>query len=327
MEERVAGPSGADRREAALRKFGRDLMHRWEGNPIITIEDLPFQCSDICNAGAVKLRQQYLLLLTIESLAGRKAIYPAWSGDGYHFTVEDSPVLSPATEGPYAIYESQGVLDPRIVWLEDKYYLTYQALSGHGYVMAIARTEDFQLVERVGIVTEPDCKSGALFPVRIRDKYARLERPAEGGTIWVAYSEDLVYWGGREAVVTPRGGYWDDHHVGPAAPPIEIPEGWLCLYYGVKLTSSGPLYRLGAAILERDDPSVLLGRTNVPILAPRETYERIGDLPNIIFSCGAILEPNRVLKVYYGGSDSCICLGTSRLRHIVASCLQPDTEF
>jgi len=315
------------RRRGADGRGGRDLMHRWEGNPIITVEDLPFQCSDICNAGAVKLPNRYLLLLTIESLAGRKAIFRAWSGDGYHFMVEPHPFLEPATEGFFAACESQGVLDPRIVRLEGVYYLTYQALSGHGYVMGVARTDDdFQTVERVGIVTQPDCKSGALFPAKLRGRFARLEKPTEGGTIWLAYSEDLVYWGGREVVLTPRAGYWDDDHVGPAAPPIEVAEGWLCIYYGVKVTASGPLYRLGAALLDRENPSVVRGRTDTPILAPRETYERIGDLPNIIYSCGAILEPNNVIRLYYGGSDSCICLATARLQNIVAACLEAGSE-
>ena len=309
------------------RSFGRDMMHRWEGNPIITIEDMPFQCSDICNAGAVKLGNRYLLLLTVEGLAGRKAIYPAWSGDGLHFTVGGEPFLSRSREGEYAIYEEQGVLDPRVVPVNGEYFLTYHAISAHGYVMALARTKDFTSVERLGLITEPDCKSGAIFPRKIKGRYARLERPTEGGNMWVAYSDDLTYWGGQEVVVSPRGGFWDDHHIGPCAPPILITEGWLCIYYGVKMTSAGPLYRMGALILDANEPTAVLGRTNVPILAPRESYERLGDLPNIIFSTGAILEDDNTLNLYYGGSDSCICLATAPLKSIVDGCLEPETEF
>ena len=319
---------GVGARPGPLRRdFGRDLMHRWEGNPLITIEDLPFQAADICNAGAARVAERYLLLLTIEGLSGRKAIYPAWSGDGYHFTIAKVPVLARATAGPFAEYEADGVLDARVVLLEGRYYLTYQALSRHGYVMALARTDDFERIERLALLSEPDCKSGALFPEKIGGRYAMLERPGEGGSIWVAHSDDLVYWGEREVVMTPRSGFWDTTRIGPAAPPLAVDEGWLCVYYGVKGTSAGPLYRLGAAVLDRGNPARVLGRTNVPILAPREEYERIGDQPNIIFSCGAVLQTNRTLRLYYGGSDSCICLSTAKVRRIVECCLQPDREF
>ena len=121
--------------------------------------------------------------------------------------------------------------------------------------------------------------------------------------------------------MTPRGGFWDPSRIGTATPPIEISEGWLIVYYGVKDTSAGPLFRLGAAILDKENPAKVVGRTNVPILSPRENYERIGDVPNLVFSCGAILEPNGELKLYYGASNSCICIGTTDIGAIVAACL------
>jgi len=307
--------------------FGRDIIHRWEGNPIITIEDLSFRCMDICNAGAVKVADQYILLLTIQNLEGRYSIYCAQSRDGYYFEVGDRPFLSPCQDKPLAIYEERGVLDGRVVLLEGVYYICYDVLGRHGYRAALARTEDFRTVQRIGHVSEPDTKGGVLFPRKIKGKYARLERPWEGRSIWVSYSEDLEYWGWSEVIVTRRGGFWDSDHIGIGTPPIEIDPGWLFIYYGIKQTSTGPLFRLGAVILDAENPTEILGRTNAPILSPREDYERIGDVSNLVFSCGAIIEPNDEVRLYYGAANSCICLGTTKVQNIVQACLKSGKEF
>ena len=126
--------------------------------------------------------------------------------------------------------------------------------------------------------------------------------------------------------MTPRGGFWDNNRIGVAAPPFEIDRGWLSLYYGVKQTSAGPLIRIGATILEAENPSSVIARTNVPILSPREEYERIGDVPNIVYTCGAIYESDLV-KIYYGAANSCICVGIAEVQDIVNACFNSESEF
>jgi len=303
------------------KKRGRDLIHRWEDNPIITIEDLAFPCTDISTAGAIKVGGEYILLLTIQSLEGFYSIYPARSVDGYRFKVGKRPVLAPSRKKPTAIYDRMGVLDARITRMGNDYYVLYDALGPYGYRLALARTRDFKTFERLGFMSEPDMKGGALFPRKVKGKYARLERPWEGGSIWISYSDDLQYWGWSEVVMTPRGGYWDCDRVGVATPPMKIEQGWLLIYYGVKHTSAGPLFRLGSAILNVRNPAKVIGRTGEPILSPRESYERIGDLPNLVFSCGAIIEPDEEVKLYYGASNSCIAVGTTTVRKMVAACM------
>ena len=86
-------------------------------------------------------------------------------------------------------------------------------------------------------------------------------------------------------------------------------------------TSAGPLFRIGAAILDREEPTRVLGRSDVPILSPREPYERIGDVGNLVFTCGAVLEPDGKLKLYYGGADSCICIGIADVAEIIDRCM------
>ena len=298
---------------------GRDVVHRWPGNPLISVDDLTFQCIDIHNAGIAKIEGAVVLLTTIESLEGRCSIHRAMSPDGLEFEIEAAPFLAPAEDGPFAKYESQGVRDPRITRMDDTFFVTYLAESEHGFRIGLARTDDFVTIERIGLIGEPDLKNGALFPRKIDGRYALLTRPATG-SIWITYSDDLEFWGDSTVVMSPRAGYWDANRVGAAGPPIEIDGGWLLLYYGVRETSGGPLFRIGAALLDPDDPSRVVCRCNIPILAPREHYERVGDVGNLVFSCGAILEKDGTFKLYYGGADSCICLGTARIEQILDYC-------
>ncbi len=304
----------------------RDVIERCPDNPIVGLDDLPFRCSDIWNAGVVHHNGEYLLLLTIEALEGRHSVYGARSKNGIDFTIDPGPLMTPVDDGPGRMYESFGIRDPRITPLNGCYYITYVADGDHGLRLGLARTQDFQVVERLGYVSQVDVKNGALFPRKIGGNFLMLSRPDAGGSIWLNYSSDLDFWGGHEAVMTPRGGYWDTTRIGAAAPPIEIDLGWLLIYYGQKQTSAGPLVRLGAAVLDRDDPARVLARSNIPILSPREKYERVGDVPNVVFSCGALLEDDEVI-VYYGASDSCICRGSAPLEEILRVCFESEREF
>jgi len=315
--------SMGSRTKALRRNYRRDIIRRWEGNPCIRIEELPFPALDICNAGVVKLDGKYILLLTVVALDGKERVFRAESVDGYYFNVEKEPVLvpSPPEDEPFHTYETNGVEDSRITLLEGTHYVSYTAGSPLGFRLALAKTKDFREFERMALISEPDTKHGCLFPEKIGGRYARLERPREGGSIWVAYSDDLVYWGGMKHVMGPRHGFWDFHRVGPGTPPLRVEEGWLIVYYGVKCTSAGPLFRLGGAILDAEDPSRVLGRADVPILSPQERYERIGDTNNLVFTCGAVLEDDGTFRLYYGASDSCICMGTAPVKMIVDRCL------
>jgi len=309
-----------------MAKIGQDIVHRWEGNPFIQLEDLPFQCSDIFSAGVTRFEDKVLLLVTIESLEGTYSIHLARSKDGFHFELDPEPILAPNNGDNYSPYSNHGVLDARVTYLEGKYYICYDVAGNHGYRLALARTEDFKTIEQLGLISEPDTKGGALFPEKIDGKYARLERPWETRAIWVSYSEDLEFWGESEIIMTPRGGYWDTSRLGVATPPVKIDEGWLFLYYGVKETSAGPLFRLGAAILDADNPAIIVGRTNVPILSPREMYERIGNINNLVLSCGALFEPDGEVRLYYGAATSC-CIGMTDVRTIVKACFESTMEF
>jgi predicted GH43/DUF377 family glycosyl hydrolase len=307
-----------------MAKFKHDVVYRWEGNPLITIDDIPFPCNTVFNAACAKYDGEYILLLRIEDLTGRSVFALARSDDGFHFTVEDEPVMQPCQEeGCFKEYERKGIEDPRITKIGGVYYIMYTAVSSYGSLLALAKTEDFKKFERVALVSEPENKDGVLFPEKIDGKYARLDRPVAGGVgnIWISYSDDLITWGHSRCVMTIRDDHWDSWRVGASSQPIRIDGGWLIIYHGVKAASGGPIYRLGAAVLDGSDPAKVRCRTAIPILSPKEYYERVGDVDNVVFSCGAILEEDgESLKIYYGASDTCICLGTANVNSLMQFC-------
>jgi len=159
-----------------------------------------------------------------------------------------------------------------------------------------------------------------LFPEKVNGEYVRFDRPIGRGvgSIWISFSKNLVDWGKAEVVMPPRGGYWDSFRVGASAPPIKTKDGWLEIYHGVKMTSSGPIYKIGTALLDLNDPSKVLARCEEPALSPREDYERVGDVGNVVFACGAVVEENGEIKVYYGGADTYLCVATADFAKLVA---------
>lgn len=301
------------------RKLGRDVFHRWEGNPVLTLEDIPFRCNTVFNGTPVKLGREYLLLLRVEGQQGYSFFALAKSWDGFHFEVEEIPVLLPARDGTFGVYEQGGIEDPRATSIDGCYYVMYTAYSKYGPRIALAKTEDFHTFERIALISEPGNKDGVLFPEKIGGRYVRLDRPIGlgVGSIWISYSDDLYAWGDSKVLLSPREGYWDSYRVGASVPPIKTGWGWLEIYHGVQMTSSGPVYRVGTALLDLEDPSKVVARCKVPLLSPREDYERIGDVPNVVFACGAIVEPDGEVKMYYGAADTCLCVATAKLEDII----------
>lgn len=297
---------------AAKERTGQDLLHRWEGNPIITVEDMPFPCNTVFNGTPMVVDDGVYLLLRVEGLHGYSFFALARSEEGLHFVIDEEPVMLPLKDGPFAEYEEKGIEDPRATFLEGKWYILYTGVHRLGPVIALARTVDFMDYYRIAAVSEPGNKDGVLFPRKIKGRYARLDRPIGygRGSIWVSYSEDLVNWGDSEIVMAPRGGYWDDYRVGASVPPIETEEGWLEIYHGTKMTSSGPIYRIGCALLDLEDPGRLIKRSVAPVLSPRADYERVGDIGNVCFACGAVVSDDGEIKVYYGAADTSICVAS-----------------
>jgi len=303
--------------------YGRDILHRFEGNPVISLEDIPFRCNTVFNGAVVKKGDEYYHLLRVEGQQGHSVFALARSKDGLHFTVEDKPVMIPARKDPFAKYETRGIEDPRITELEGIYYVMYTAYSKYGTRIALAKTEDFYHYERIALVSGPGNKDGILFPEKINNEYVRLDRPiGKGvGSMWVSYSKNLVDWGKSELQMTPRPGLWDSFRIGASVPPIKTEHGWLEIYHGVKKTVAGIIYRIGTVLTDLKQPHKVIVRCSEPVLSPREDYERIGDVGNVTFACGAVVENSGEIKVYYGAADTCICVATTSFNELIEATL------
>ena len=294
------------------------LFQRHRTNPIITASDLSYQANAVFNAGAADLGYEVLLLVRVESCSGRSHLIVARSADGVsNWRFATNALLHPA-DGE--AFERNGCEDCRLTWMEElqQWVISYVGYGDSGPGVALARTTDFRTVERLGLVMQPDNKNATLFPTRLNGLYAMLHRPSVGGgSIWISFSPDLIYWGKPRLVLSTRGGpWWDGVRIGAGPPPILTDRGWLLIYHGVKNVANGPIYRTGAALLDRDNPTKVIGRARRWLLAPHEDYERRGDAPNVVFAAGAIVRGDE-LWLYYGAADCAICLAKARIDDIL----------
>ncbi len=301
-----------------------DVVQRYEGNPILTAADVPYPVETVHNAGVVKYDGRYIMVFRSHRANGRSILGIADSDDGLHFAVRPEPFMVPATDGPFAEYEQFGVEDARINPLDGAYYLTYSAYSPHGVRIGLARTTDFRALERIAFITQADYRNTVLFPEKIAGRYVKLDRPHSDispWSIWISYSPDLRHWGDSRVIMKPVRYHWDEMKIGPGAPPIRTDRGWLNIYHGVFPTMDGSVYRLGVCLHKLDDPAVILGVSDRWILSPRDPWERVGYVHNVVFTCGAVPEDDGTLKIYWGAADTVMCVGTARIDDLVDLCL------
>lgn len=302
----------------------KELVVRYDGNPILTKDDIPYRVETVHNAGVVKFDGRYMMLFRSHVATGRSIIGLAESDDGFTFKAAPEPFMVPSTEPLFGEYEEYGVEDPRITRLEGSFYITYSAYSRHGVRIGLARTADFQSVERLAFITQADYRNTVLFPEKINGRYVKLDRPnseISPWSIWISYSPDLRHWGDSRVVIKPVAYHWDQMKIGPGAPPIRTERGWLNIYHGVFPTMDGCIYRLGAALHKLDDPAQVLGVADRWILEPEDVWEMVGYVHNVVFTCGAVAEDDGTLKVYWGGADKVMCAGTAVIDELVDLCL------
>ncbi len=307
------------------------VIKRYSGNPILTPEDVPYPVETVHNAGVSRYQGTYLMLFRAHRANGRSILGLAESSDGYEFTVRPQPFMTPATDGVFAEYEEYGVEDPRICQIGDEYLITYSAYSRHGVRIALARTKGWERVERVALISQADMRNVVLFPGTFPDhrtgvrRYARLDRPhseISKWAIWISFSPDLIHWGDSQIVMKPVTYHWDEMKIGPGATPIRTARGWLSIYHGVFPTMDGSVYRLGVALHELENPARVIGVCDRWILSPETPCEVTGYVHNVVFSCGAVPEEDGTVKIYWGGADTVMNVGTANIEELVDLCLQ-----
>ena len=296
-----------------------DLFQRHAANPILTAADWPYRANTIFNPGATLLQDgSTLLLCRVEDMRGHSHLTVARSQDGISdWEIDPEPTFLPDVSNyPEELW---GVEDPRITYVPElkQYAIVYTSYSRGGPGVSMALTKDFKTFERLGVVMSPEDKDAALLPRRINGEWALVHRPVGymGAHMWLSYSNDLKHWGTHKLMLEARrGAWWDANKIGLCNPPIETERGWLVVYHGVRTTASGSLYRLGLALFDLEAPERCLVRGDEWIFGAEEDYERVGDVPNVVFPCGHVVEPDGdTLRIYYGGADHCIALATTRI--------------
>lgn len=302
---------------------GQELFTRDAANPILTAEDWPYPANAVFNPAAAVVDGNTVLLARVEDRRGISHLAVARSPNGVgDWSIDPAPLLEP--DG--AVSEEWGFEDPRVVWIDElgRWLITCTAYGPAGPAVFLASTEDFTSVERHGIVRHPEDKNAALLPDRIDGRWVLFHRPRTEyggghGEIALSRSDDLVNWSAPEQVLQPRaGGWWDSLRIGLGPPPMQTEHGWLLVYHGVKQTVSGDIYRVGLALLDLEEPTRVLRRLSSWVLAPTAPYERIGDVPNVVFPCGLLHDQaSDELRLYYGAADSSICLASARLGDVL----------
>ena len=286
-------------------------------NPILTPAQMPVECSAVFNAGAVRFNGEYLLLLRVEDFARQVNFHVATSRDGVHFNVNPQPIEYPLRP----IEQQYGALrfDMRITPLEGQFYVCHAVwMTGLGCVIGMARTRDFVKFEPLPGLSVPFNRNAVLFPEKIRGRYARLERPMdEGARIWINYSPDLLHWGDAMPLNVPTT-VWNWRKCGAGAMPIKTKAGWLEIYHATAKTASSENYYLGLLLLDLNDPSKVVAASKKFILQPEEVYECVGQVPNVVFTCGAMETDDGRLNVYYAGADTRMCLAQTSVPELLS---------
>jgi beta-1,2-mannosidase len=294
--------------------------HRLTDAPVLSPAGDSWQSAGTFNPAVIDATGKIVMLYRAQDKQGTSRLGYAESTDGIHFTRRDEPVLSP-TES----YEKNGgVEDPRLVQFGDTYYLTYTGYNKTDAQLCLATSKDLLHWQRKGVIIPANqgnwnvkwTKSGAIVPQKINGKYwmyflgTSTDSKDQGG---LAYSADLTHW--TEATKTPvlpvRPGQFDSRVAEPGPAPIFTQNGIVLVYNGA---DDKLVYRTGVAIFDRKDPRKLLWRSDRPIFQPEKDWEKVGQVPNVVFVEGVVKRGERNL-FYYGAADKYIGVAEAPILH------------
>jgi predicted GH43/DUF377 family glycosyl hydrolase len=294
-----------------------ELFTRNAANPVLTAADWPYEVNTVFNPAVARVDGEVLLLARVEDRAGLSHLAVATSVDGVaNWQIDPARALMPDLESEA---ERHGIEDPRITRVGDEWLIVYTGFSSSGPLVCLAATTDFRDYERRGVILSPEDKDAALFPERIGEHYALIHRPVtasgDRADIWLSWSPDLIHWAAQGILLAAgEGASWEARKIGLGPPPLRTPDGWLIAYHGVKTTASGAIYRIGLALLGLESPDRVLARTRGWVFGPQAPYERSGDVNNVVFPCGWLLDDDGdTIQMYYGAADTSICLATASL--------------
>ncbi len=303
------------------------ILKRHPEGPIIQPKDFPYGATDVVfNPGQTMYNGKVILLVSVMIRNKPYAhTFVAESSDGINFEFHPEPVFFRDPDKVFGEYDNHPI-DCRVTQIGSEYYVVRPGNSPMGCVGLLYKTTDFVEFEPVDIIALPDNRVPCIFPEKINGYYYRLDRPYsmgaadERGHIWIARSPDLIHWGHHRFMLK---GYthWNWEKIGPTV-PIKTERGWLEIIHGVSSSCSITSYSLGAILLDLEDPSRIIGRTESYLLTAEEDYEFRGRCPGCVFATGAIADLNtRRLRIYYGIADTSIGLAQGDLDEVIDACL------
>lgn len=290
---------------------------RLSDSPVISPIGDGWEAAGTFNPAVIRREGKFVMLYRAQDKSGTSRLGYAESENGIEFTQRQDPVFSPVTE-----YEKDGgVEDPRLVQFGDTYYLTYTGYNKTDAQLCLATSKDLIHWERKGVIIPANkgnwnvkwTKSGAIVPEKINGKYwmyflgTSADNKDQAG---LASSEDLIHWteATEKPVLPVRPGMFDSRVAEPGPSPIVTDKGIVLVYNGA---DDKLVYRTGIAVFDRNDPRKLLWRTASPVFQPEKPWEKVGQVPNVVFVEGLVSQGDRYL-FYYGGADKYVGVAEAR---------------
>ncbi len=318
--------------------LGPDRTHDWEAQAVFNGCPIKFEDGYQLLYRALSSPQNYLGHNMELSTIG-----VTYSQDGLSFTGERFQLIKPEKE-----WEKYGCEDPRVTKIDDKYYITYTALSDYphtpqGIKIGLAITKDFKTIEAKHQITRCNSKAMVIFPERINGKIvAMFTQNTDKPPVKIMLAEfdnpeqmwDREYWKKwkeKEDDHTLHFQHSLDDHIEVGAPPLKTKEGWLFFYSYIRnYKSAHPVFGIEAVLLDLNNPRKVIGRTLEPLLHPEEIYERYGYVSNVTFPSGALIKKDKVY-IYYGAADTVCAVAELNLKELVdfikiKDCKYCDTE-
>lgn len=301
---------------------GKEPVWRYSGNPIIGRDGNKISNS-VFNSAVVRFENGFAGVFRCDSRSISMDIFVGKSKDGINWEIEDEPIKFEGADEE--ILKREYRYDPRVCFIEDRYYITW-CNGYHGPTIGIAYTFDFKKFVQLENAYLPFNRNGVLFPRKINGLYMMLNRPSDNGhtpfgDIFISQSKDMEFWGRHRHVmgtIKDDISAWQSTKIGPGPIPIETDEGWLMIYHGVINTCNGFVYRMGAALLDLNEPWKVLARSKNYIMAPWEQYECMGDVPNVVFPCAALHDKESgKIAIYYGCADTVTGLAFTTVDRLV----------
>ncbi|MBN2281025.1 MAG: glycoside hydrolase family 130 protein [Candidatus Marinimicrobia bacterium] len=310
--------------------------------PILTRKDIPdipgviTNAASVFNPGAVRFNDEYLLALRVQKRSRETVIMLARSKNGIDFQVDKKVIefsgIEKVKEKIYHCY------DPRLTKIDDAFYLMFAMDMDGKCSLGLAKTLNFEKFNFLGIVADGDVRNGVLFPEKINGKFMRFERPnraalengtVSGNSIVLSESDDLLKWTEVGVLMSGRFHYWDER-IGSGPPPVKTEKGWLHIYHGIaEHFGAASIYQGGAVLLDLKNPLKIISRSMNNFIEPREIWEMAGQVPNVVFPSGMIVEEydekgfaklDSHVKIYYGAADTVVGLAETTISELIEFC-------